>query len=79
MSGANVIFPLWLQTTVGYTATWAGLAIAPVGLLGILIAPIVGRLMNRINLRVAASWAFCVFGSAIYWTDTPNSIMKLAR
>jgi MFS transporter, DHA2 family, multidrug resistance protein len=24
LSGVNVIFPLWLQTTVGYTATWAG-------------------------------------------------------
>src|SRR5208282_2895182 len=24
VTAANVIFPLWLQTTVGYTATWAG-------------------------------------------------------
>ena len=22
--GINVVFPLWLQTTLGYTATWAG-------------------------------------------------------
>ncbi len=38
-SGVNIIFPLWLQTTVGYTATWAGLAVAPVGILGLFIAP----------------------------------------
>jgi DHA2 family multidrug resistance protein len=71
-SGVNIIFPLWLQTTVGYTATWAGLAVAPVGLLGLVIAPIVGRNMTRLNLRLAASFAFCVFGFAIFWTATLN-------
>src|SRR5271155_72077 len=41
LNGVNIVFPLWLQTTLGYTAQWAGLAIAPVGLLGLVIAPIV--------------------------------------
>jgi DHA2 family multidrug resistance protein len=72
LSGVNVIFPLWLQTTVGYTATWAGLAVAPVGLLALVAAPIVGRNMNRLNLRLAASFAFCVFGAAIFWAATLN-------
>jgi MFS transporter, DHA2 family, multidrug resistance protein len=71
-SGVNIIFPLWLQTTVGYTATWAGLAVAPVGILGLFIAPIVGRNMARLNLRLAASFAFCVFGFSIFWTATLN-------
>ncbi len=72
LSGVNVIFPLWLQTTMGYTATWAGLAVAPVGLLALVAAPIVGRNMNRLNLRLAASFAFCVFGFAIFWAATLN-------
>src|SRR6202044_853001 len=71
-SGVNIIFPLWLQTTVGYTATWAGLAVAPVGLLGLIIAPIVGRNMMKLNLRLAASLAFCIFGLAVFWTATLN-------
>jgi DHA2 family multidrug resistance protein len=71
-SGINIIFPLWLQTTVGYTATWAGLAVAPVGILGLFIAPIVGRNMMRLNLRLAASFAFCVFGASVLWTATLN-------
>jgi DHA2 family multidrug resistance protein len=71
-SGINIIFPLWLQTTVGYTATWAGLAVAPVGLLGLFVAPIVGRNMMRLNLRLAASFAFCVFGFSVFWTATLN-------
>jgi MFS transporter, DHA2 family, multidrug resistance protein len=71
-TGVNIIFPLWLQTTVGYTATWAGIAVAPVGLLGIVVAPFIGRNIMRLNLRLAASFAFCVFGSSIFWTATLN-------
>jgi DHA2 family multidrug resistance protein len=72
LSGVNIIFPLWLQTTVGYTATWAGLAVAPVGLLALIAAPIVGRNMNRMNLRLAASIAFCIFGISVFWVATLN-------
>jgi MFS transporter, DHA2 family, multidrug resistance protein len=71
-SGVNIIFPLWLQTIVGYTATWAGFAVAPVGLLGILITPFMGRYISHVNLRLAASFAFCVFGFATFWTATLN-------
>jgi DHA2 family multidrug resistance protein len=72
LSGVNVIFPLWLQTTMGYTATWAGLAVAPVGILALIAAPLVGRNMNRMNLRLTASFAFCVFAFAIFWAATLN-------
>jgi DHA2 family multidrug resistance protein len=72
LSATNIIFPLWLQTTLGYTATWAGLAVAPVGLLALIAAPLVGKNMPRMNLRFAASFAFCVFGGAVYWTSTLN-------
>jgi DHA2 family multidrug resistance protein len=82
LSAVNIIFPLWLQTTLGYTATWAGLAVAPVGLLALVAAPIVGRNMNRMNLRMAASFAFCVFGIAVFWTATFNeqaSFLQFAK
>lgn len=73
LSGVNILFPLWLQTTLGYTATWAGLAVAPVGLLALVAAPLVGRNMARMNLRVAVTFAFCVFGMAIFWAATLNA------
>jgi DHA2 family multidrug resistance protein len=79
LSAVNIIFPLWLQTTLGYTATWAGLAVAPVGLLALVAAPIVGRNMNRMNLRLAASFAFCVFGGAIFWTSTLNETASFGQ
>jgi DHA2 family multidrug resistance protein len=79
LSGVNVIFPLWLQTTVGYTATWAGLAVAPVGLLALVAAPLVGRNMNRLNLRLAASFAFVVFAFAIFWAATLNDTASFSQ
>ena len=79
LTGVNIVFPLWLQTTVGYTATWAGLAVAPAGLLALVTAPIVGRNMNRLNLRLAISFAFCVFGLAIFWTATLNESASFAQ
>ena len=79
LSGVNIIYPLWLQTTLDYTATWAGLAVAPVGLLAIVAAPIIGRNMNRLNLRLAVTFAFCVFGMAIFWTATLNDQASFAQ
>jgi DHA2 family multidrug resistance protein len=79
ISASNIIFPLWLQTTLGYTATWAGLAVAPVGLLALIAAPLVGRNMARINLRLAASFAFCVFGAAVFWTSTLNETASFGQ
>ena len=79
LSAVNIIFPLWLQTTLGYTATWAGLAVAPVGLLAMVASPLVGRNMNRLNLRLAASFAFCVFGAAVFWASTLNEQASFAQ
>jgi DHA2 family multidrug resistance protein len=78
-SGINIILPLWLQTTLGYTATWAGWAVAPMGLLALVAAPLVGRNMLRLNLRLAVTFAFCVFAFAIYWTSTLNEQASFAQ
>ncbi len=59
--GNVVILPLWLQQFMGYTATQAGMIMAPVGLLAIVLSPIVGLTVNRIDPRVYASFSFLVF------------------
>lgn len=63
----NVVFPLWLQTVVDYTATWAGLAAAPVGILAFLMSPVIGRNIQRLELRSVVTFAFLVFGGTCYW------------
>jgi DHA2 family multidrug resistance protein len=70
--GVTVIFPLWLQTTLGYTATTAGLATAPVGLIGVFLMPFIGRNLDRMNLRVASTFAFLMFGFSMLWMARLN-------
>ena len=60
--GSVVLQPLWMQTWIGYTATWAGLVAAPAGLVALLLSPLVGRMIGRIDARLIASAAFVAFG-----------------
>jgi len=64
--GTTVILPLWLQTIMGYTATWSGLAVAPIGILSLIIAPILGRNLGRLDARKIASAAFLVFAAVSF-------------
>jgi DHA2 family multidrug resistance protein len=64
--GNIVLLPLWLQQYMGYTATWAGLAMAPVGLLAIVLSPWVGHNVSRIDPRKLTTVSFLGF-AAILW------------
>ena len=66
-SGTVVLIPLLLQQVYNYTATWAGLAAAPVGLLPILLAPIVGKFGNKIDMRILITVSFMVYALTFYW------------
>ena len=57
---------------MGYTATWAGLATAPSGLLAIILMPLVGRNITRLPLRVLASFSFMAFAIAAFWFGSFN-------
>jgi DHA2 family multidrug resistance protein len=59
--GNIVLLPLWLQQYIGYTATWAGLATAPVGILAMLLSPWVGKNVSKIDPRWLATVAFLGF------------------
>jgi MFS transporter, DHA2 family, multidrug resistance protein len=64
--GNVVLLPLWLQQYMGYTATLAGLVLAPVGLLAIFATPIVGRLSHKVDPRVFVTFAFVVFAIVLF-------------
>ncbi|MBP8146485.1 MAG: DHA2 family efflux MFS transporter permease subunit, partial [Inhella sp.] len=64
--GNVVLLPLWLQQWMGYTATWAGLATAPVGILAIVLSPWVGRNVSRIDPRKLASVSFVGFAIVLF-------------
>jgi DHA2 family multidrug resistance protein len=65
---ANVLLlPLWLQTNIGYTATWAGLVAAPSGVVAVLLTPIAARFLARVDARWMASVAFVAFAISYFW------------
>jgi MFS transporter, DHA2 family, multidrug resistance protein len=48
---ANVLTPLWLQTFMGYTSTWAGKTTAWSGVAALTVAPIAAYLSNKVDPR----------------------------
>ena len=67
MFAGVVLVPLMLQTQLGYTATWAGLTVAPMGFLALMLTPIVGPALPRMNLRAAVTAAMLIFALASFW------------
>jgi DHA2 family multidrug resistance protein len=47
----NVLTPLWLQSYMGYTSTWAGLTTAWSGVLAVAMAPVAGKLLAKVDPR----------------------------
>jgi DHA2 family multidrug resistance protein len=76
--GIVVILPLWLQTQMGYTATWAGLVMAPTGVLAIFLMPLIGRNLHRLDVRKIASLSFLLFAICSFWRANFNTDVNLA-
>ncbi len=74
-----VLIPLWLQTNMGYTATWAGIAVAPQGLLAIVFAPIVGLLIGKIDSRAMISFGVLWLALTMFWRSNFASNIDLAQ
>jgi len=64
--GSVVLLPLWLQTQMGYTATEAGFVLAPVGILAIIVSPIVGRSIHKVDPRIITTASFVLFAVVSY-------------
>lgn len=64
--GNLVLLPLWLQTQLGYTATWAGLVTTPSGIIAILLVPIVGRALGRYDARWFTAGAMVAFAVSFF-------------
>jgi DHA2 family multidrug resistance protein len=59
--GNVVLLPLWLQQYMGYTATAAGFALAPVGVLAVLLSPFIGRILPKVDPRWISTASFLIF------------------
>ncbi|HEX3701629.1 MAG TPA: DHA2 family efflux MFS transporter permease subunit [Phenylobacterium sp.] len=64
--GTNLLQPLWLQTRMGYIATWAGLVAAPSGLVAVILTPFAARIMGKVDARWSASVSLLAFAASYY-------------
>jgi MFS transporter, DHA2 family, multidrug resistance protein len=65
-----VLLPLWLQTNLGYTATWAGRATAFQGVLAIIMSPIVARMTGKYDARLLVSFGVTLLAVTTMWRST---------
>lgn len=71
--GNTVITPNWVQQVMGYNATWAGLAVAPIGILALFMSPLVGRFQSHFDLRILVTFGFAVFAFCSFWAAGFNN------
>lgn len=68
--GIMVLSPLYTQILMGYTAMLAGMVLAPGGLATLMIMPIAGALMNRIDPRWMIAVGCAINAYAMYLMAT---------
>jgi DHA2 family multidrug resistance protein len=64
--GTTVMIPQFAQTLLGYTAEQAGLVISPGGLMVMLMMPVVGFLVSRVDPRWMIVYGFAVSSMALF-------------
>lgn len=82
--GTVVLIPLWLQTTMGYTSTWAGLAVISIGFGPMLFSPFMGKITERYgSLRPLAVcvlfFSISSFITAFFDTDVDFWYVSFSR
>ena len=65
--GSTYLLPAFVQALMGYRATEAGEIIAPGGLLLIALFPLIGRMLNKVDLRVLTACGVLCCAGAIWW------------
>lgn len=64
--GGIVLVPLWLQEFMGYTPIWAGLAVAPLGILPAVFGMPIGKLVNKVGAILPIGLSLVFFAAACF-------------
>jgi len=62
-----VIVPLWLQSNMGYTATWAGYATGIMGILAVVCSPLVGKAVEKFDARLIVCLGVLGLAGVMLW------------
>jgi len=64
--GSTVLLPQYLQVWMGYSAQDAGMVLSPGGVTVILLLPIVGRLISKVDSRYLIAFGFLILSAALF-------------
>ncbi len=65
--GSTYAIPALVQSLLGYPAVDAGLVITPGGFAVMLMLPIVGTLVNKVDLRLLIGFGLVAGGASLWW------------
>ena len=65
--GSTYLLPAYTQSLMGYHATDAGLVLTPGGIAAMLMMPIVGRLMSKVDVRLLVAIGLGIGGFSLLW------------
>ncbi len=74
LNGTTVLLPQFLQSMLGYDATTAGEALAGGGFIMLVMMPISGMLVSRMDPRLMMGIGFTITSSALYYMATHLSL-----
>ena len=67
--GSTYLIPAYVQSLMGYRAVDAGMVLTPGGIVIIMLMPIIGRILNKFDLRLLVAIGLTVGGLSLVWMD----------
>lgn len=64
--GGIILLPIYLQNLMGYTAFLAGLVLGPAAVVQLIVLPIVGKIVDRINPKIPLAFGVVVCAYSSY-------------
>jgi MFS transporter, DHA2 family, multidrug resistance protein len=65
--GTTVLLPQFMQIMMGYTAQQSGMALSPGGVVVILLLPLVGTLVSRVDARYLIAFGFTALSLSLFY------------
>lgn len=70
--GNLVLLPQWLQQYLGYRSIDSGLSTAPIGIFAVLLMPLIGKFLPRMDARKIATASFVFFAFVFFMRSRYN-------
>lgn len=75
--GGVVLVPLWLQENMGYTPTWAGIAVAPIGIAPVFFTWLIGKMTTKTGSLFPIGISLIFFSGSCFATAYFNTQVDL--